>query len=329
MAEQAAATTTQTPAEGTTGTATTSVPLDISKYIEPDGKFKEGWKNSPLVPEELRTNKVYDLSSNLQEVLKMLGHQSVTLGKYGTTKGVLPITEKSSPFEIEAFRTALGVPKDATGYKYVPPEDISVEDMSPEFLQPTLAEFNKAHYTQPQVDVAMNLYANHLRLIDKAVDDELARQVADAQGRLETEWGDKLEARTNLAKAFITKMASGWSPEKYKELFGQEVTITNQDGTQTKTREGGINDAEFAPLRPLLLDLFANIEEKYGVEDSALAPEVAGARVVSVQQQIEEIEATPGFMDGKLRSSLDSRDRAKYDELIKQRDALYKKQYPG
>lgn len=316
--------TTLTPIEGITGTTET---LDISQYIEPDGKFKEGWKNSPLVPEELRTSKVYDIAPDVQSAMKMLGHQAATLGKYGTTKGVLPINEKSSPLEVEAFRTALGVPKDGTGYKYTVPEGISVEDMSPEFLQPTLAEMNKAHYTQPQVDVAMRLYADHLQLMEKTVDEELARQVADAENRLEAEWGDKLEARTNLAKAFITKMASGWSPEKYNELFGKETTITNPDGTTTQTREGGINDAEFAPLRPLLLDLFATIEEKYGTEDSALAPEVAGVRVGSLQQQVDEADKEL-YDNVKLKESLDSKDKMKYEELKKRREALYQKLYP-
>jgi len=31
----------------------------------------------------------------------------------------------------------------------------------------------------------------------------------------------------------------------------------------------------------------------------------------------------------KLKESLDTRDRAKYEELLKQRDALYKRLYPA
>jgi hypothetical protein len=304
--------TTPTPAEGTTGTTDA---IDISKYINNDGTFREGYKDA-LVPEELRTNKFYDIFHDIQGIMKAAGHQAVTLGKYGTTKGVLPINEKSSPYEVEAFRAAMGVPKDGAGYKYAPPEDISSEDLSPEFMKEVNESFNKAHYTQAQYDTAINLYTNHLRLIEKVVDEELSRQVSDAENRLRGEWGDMFDARTNLARAFITKMAGGWSPEKYNELFGEEVTIQNEDGTQETMRKGGINDAEFAPFRPLLLDLFATIEEKYGI-------------VKSIQQQIEDIEATPGFMDGKLRGSMDSKDRAKYEELVKQRDALYKKMYPG
>ena len=331
MPEQAAATaTTPTPDTGITGTtqapATTEAPLDITKYINNDGTFKEGYKDV-LAPEELRTNKVYDIFSDIKGLMKCVGNQAITLGKYGSTKGVLPINEKSTPFEVEAFRQALGVPKDGSGYKYTPPEDISSEDLSPEFMTETFTALNKSNLNQSQVDTVMNLYANHLRTVEKAVDEELARQVSDATNRLQAKWGDQFEARTNLAKAFITKMTSRMSAEEYEELFGKEVQIQNADGITTTDREGGINIAEFAPLRPLLLDLFANIEERYGVEDSALAPEVAGVRVGSLQQQIDDANQAV-FDNVKLSESLNPRDREKYADLIRVRDLLMKRLYP-
>jgi len=337
MPEEAEATPTPTPVDtGSTATVSTTATetatpaateFDISNYIAPDGKFKEGHKEA-LVPEELRGNKLYDLFPDIQGIMKMAGHQSIELGKYRSGKGVLPLTDKSSPTERENWRIAHGVPKDGTGYQYKPPDDISSEDLSPQFLTEVFDGFNKANYTPTQVNVAMDLFANHLRTIEKAVDDELAKAVSDADDRLNTEWGDKREMRTNLAKEFITRAAGNWDKGKYEELFGKEIQIPNADGTTTTAREGGINDPEFAPLRPLLMDLFANIQEKYGVEDSALVPEGVGVAAKSLQQQLEEADRLV-YDNVKLKESLDTRDRAKYEELLKQRDALYKRLYPA
>jgi hypothetical protein len=328
MAEQAAASSTIPAAAGTgpASTPATTESLDISRFIEPDGKFKEGWQKA-LLPEDLQTSKFYALFQDVQGILKAAGHKEIELGKYRAGKGVLPINEKSSPTEIEAFRTALGVPKDGTGYQYTPPEDISSEDLSPQFMKETFDALNKSHHTQGQVDTVMNLYTNHLRLVEKAVDEELAKKVSDATNRLEAKWGDQMEAKTNLAKAFITKMTSQMNKEEYEELFGREIKILNADGTTEITREGGINDPDFAPLRPLLLDLFAELEEKYGVEGSALDTEVAGQPRLSLQQQLEDASKAVNE-NVALKSSLDSKDRAKYDELLKARDILYKRMFP-
>ena len=297
--------------------------FDITNFIEPDGRFKEGWKNA-LVPEELRGEKFFDAwGKDIQSLIKVAGNQAKTIGKYATTKGVLPINEKSTPAEIANYRAALGVPPDGKGYKYTPPEDISSEDLSPEYLTESFEILNKkAHLTQSQLDVVMGLYTGHLKQVEQAVNAELERGVADAQKQLETEYGDRLDERLNLSKEFVTKMASGWNPEKYNMLFGEEVKL--EDGTTT--REGGINDPEFAHLRPLLIDLFATIEEKYGQEHSALTSEATGGGPAkSVQTQIDELKATPGFLDGALRTSLNPKDRDKHKEILNRLDVLYGK----
>lgn len=334
MTEPAVATPTATPAPaGSTPTAATpatpaapaaapAADFDITKYIEPSGKFKEGYKDA-LVPEELRGNKFYDIFSDIQGVIKAAGHESVELGKYRAGKGVLPLTDKSTPAEIDNWRMAHGVPKDATGYQWQAPQDISTEDLSPEFTKQVFEGFNKAHFTPAQANVAMEMYAGHLREIEKAVDQEVAREISDAQSKFDGEYGDQAPVRVQLAKEFITNVAGHWDKGKYEALFGKEEKL--EDGTVV--RVGGINDPELTPIRIMLIDLFANVQEKFGLEDSGLIPEGGGTPTKGLAQQLEDAKDEV-FKNVNLQQSLDPRDRKRYEEMVEKRDKLYKRVYP-
>lgn len=295
--------------------------FDITKYINTDGTFKDGYKDG-LIPDELRGNKVYDIPKDIQSVLKMVGHQSITLGKYGSTKGVLPINEKSTPSEIEAFRSAVGVPKDSSGYKYTAPEHSPI---TPQQQKEVFDLFNKSNFTQGQVDTAMGLYNQRVAEAQKEYNTRLQTMVEEAEDKIRNKWGNKYDERLLLSKSFISKMTGQMTPDEYDDLFGKEIEVSDVAGNITKSREGGINSAEFSPIRAQLLDLFSNIEEKYGIQDSAVISESGSTISSSIREQIVELEATPGFMDGKLKQSLDQKDRDKHDEIMRKRDILYGK----
>lgn len=312
--------------ENAAPTAPETKTFNIGDYVEPDGKFKENWKDG-LVPAELRDSKFYNIFSDLPGLVKAAGNKEIELGKYRAGKGVLPINEKSSKEDIAAYRAAMGIPQDPSGYKFTPPEDISSEDLSPEFTKAAFTEMNKANLSQTQVDSVMNLYTNHLREVEKALDTDLARRVSEADAKFRGEYGDKADARIELATQFINKMAGGWDKEKYEALFGKEVAVELPNGQKGMVRVGGVNDPEFAEAKILLLDLFASIEEKYGIEDTSTMAEGTGIPAKSLQAQLDEADKMV-YDNIKLKSSLDSKDRAKYDELINIRDKIYKKLYP-
>lgn len=316
--EEPVITQTEPETSGTTAESQSESSVNISDYIESDGKFKEGWKDK-FVPEELRTNKFYDIFPDIQGVLKAAGHQAVTLGKYGTTKGVLPITDKSSDIEIQAYKEAMGVPKDSSGYKYTNPEGITDKEFPAEMKKAVFDTFNKENYTQKQVDAAMGLWDGRMKELQQQYETKLKTLVADSENDIRGKWDDKYDSRLNLAKSFISKVTNEMSPTEYDSLFGKEVK--NQDGSVS--REGGINSPEYSPIKVRLLDLFANIEERYGLQDSALISD-SSASGKSVQSQLDELEKTPGFVTGELRQ----KDRKLHDELIERRSQLYKKLYP-
>lgn len=301
----------------TTQAATTGV---VDNFINPDGTFKDGWKDR-YVPDELKGNKVFDIPSDLKGMAKILGNQAIMIGKYGSTKGVLPINDKSTPMEVEAYRASMGIPKDSTGYKV--PEGLQAE---PEILKGALDDFNKQNYTQTQVDAALGAYKSYVEKAQADYDTKLKSMVAESENVIRGKWGDKYDQRLHASQKFISKMTAQMQPEEYDALFGKEVTIKNEDGTMTKVREGGLNSAEFSPIRPLVLDLFATIESKYGIEDTAIIDESNATEIGSIEDQITELNKQ--ISDGKLRTSVNPRDRQKHQELLDKKTALIKRLPP-
>jgi hypothetical protein len=331
MPEAEATATTQT-APATTGTTapvatetapaqaeTTTPAMDITKYINSDGTFKEGWKEA-FIPEDQRGNKFYNIFSDVQGFLKSAGNQATMIGKYASTKGILPINEKSTPMEIQAYREAMGIPNDSTGYKYTPSEGMNID---PALLKPALDDFNKSNYTPAQVDVAMKAYERYIGTLQANYEKQMSENVKEASEKVENKWGPKLPQRQELSKSFITKMTANFSPEEYESLFGKEVEFQNAAGVMEKTREGGINAPEFALLRPILLDMFANIEEKYGIEDSALIEDANSPEAISVEEQIKELQTQ--IADGKLRGSVNPRDRERHQDILDKISSLTKR----
>jgi hypothetical protein len=328
MSDEATATTQTAPATtGTTAQAATETPqtttttpaMDVTKYINSDGTFKEGWKEA-FIPEDQRGNKFYNIFSDVQGFLKSAGNQATMIGKYASTKGVLPINEKSTPMEIQAYREAMGIPSDSTGYKYTPSEGLNID---PTLLKPAMDDFNLANYTPAQVDVAMKAYERYMGTLQENYNKQMSAAVQDAADKVENKWGPKLPQRQELSRSFITKMTANFSPEEYESLFGKEVEFQNAAGVMEKTREGGINAPEFASLRPLLLDMFANIEEKYGIEDSALIEDANSPEAISIEEQIKELQTQ--IADGKLRGSVNPRDREKHQEVLDKISSLTKR----
>jgi hypothetical protein len=325
MAEEAQTTTEQTGTENaaqstqaqsqtaqtqTTQTAQTQT-SDIASFINPDGSFKEGWKKA-LLPEDLQNEKFYDtFATNIKDLAKTAGHQAKTIGKYSSTKGILPIGPNSSPFEVQQYREALGIPGDPSGYKYTPSEGFEIDQ---DALKVAMTDFHAANFAPGQVQAAMAVYEKHITKALADYDKQMQQATDEANAKMHNKYGPKLAQRQELSRRFIDKMAGTFSQDEYEALFGKEVEITNAAGLPEKSREGGINAPEFAHLRPFLLEMFANTEEKYGIEDSATIADANSPEAKSVEEQILELQKQ--IADGKLRSSMNPRDREKHQEIL-------------
>jgi len=291
---------------GTTGT------------IDEEGNFVGNWKES-FLDEDIRSENFFnsDYAKNVKTLLKKAYHNEKLLGEYtsGKKKGVIIPTEKSTPEEVDAFRLAIGVPKE---YQYNRPDDMAEDVVTSEFMTDTMKRLNEVNLSQKQFDTVMDIFQNRIRAFEKEGIDELNKNTAEAIKRLQDEHGDKLDVRLDLAKKFITIASDLWPAEKYQELFGKE----DENGERT----GGINAPEFAHLRPLLLDLFASYVEKHDLPTSAALADTTESKVQSLEEQLKELEATPGFLDGKLRTSSNELDRQKHYDILKKRSDLIRRQ---
>jgi len=290
---------------GTTGT------------IDEEGNFVGNWKEQYL-DEDVRSEKFFDSdhAKNVKTLLKKAYSQERELGRLKSGKNLIQMpTEKSTPEEIEAYRISIGVPKE---YQYKRPDDIDEDVVTADFMTDTMKRLNEVNLNQEQFDTVMDVFQNRIRAFEKEGINKLNKNTAEAIKRLNDEHGDELDVRLDLAKKFITIASDLWPAEKYQELFGKE----DENGE----RAGGINDPEFAHLRPLLIDLFASYVEKHDLPTSAALADTTESKVQSIEEQLKTLEATPGFLDGKLRTSSNELDRQKHEEIMKKRNELIRRQ---
>lgn len=289
-----------------------------TSIIDGEGNFTGNWKEQ-LLEENVRGEKFFDsdYAKNVKNLLKKAYHNEKLLGEYtsGKKKGVVVPKEGSPPEEVQAFRDAIGVPKE---YQFKRPDDIDESVVNSDFMTGAMKKLNEVNLNQKQFDTVMNIFTDRLRGFEKEGIDELNSRVKAAEERIQKEWGDKFEARADLAMRFVGKMTDKWPAEKYQELFGKEV--------EGGLREGGINAPEFSHLRPLLLDMFATIEETYGIPDSAALSDTFETKVQTLEEELIALEATPGFKEGRLRTSSNPLDRQKHEDIMKKRKDLIQRQ---
>ena len=178
-----------------------------------------------------------------------------------------------------------------------------------------MERLNESNLSQKQFDTVMDIFAARIRGLEAEGVEELNGKTKAAIERVEKEDPDGV--RRELATKFITKMTDKWPADKYQELFGTE----NEAGE----REGGINAPEFAYLRPLLLDIFATTEETYAIPTSAALSDTAAVKAASIEDELKVLEATPGFLEGRLRTSSNPEDRAKHEQIMLERSKLIRR----
>lgn len=141
------------------------------------------------IPQDLRSEKIWDKHKDVGSALKSLVHLEKKLG----TSVSIP-NDKSSPEEVSAFRERLGVPKEATGYKneVVLPGEAQWDEAG-------LGEFNavahKLGLTPAQHKGMLEYYGASLGKVQEAG----AKAYADGEAALRESWGKDYDS--NLAAA--------------------------------------------------------------------------------------------------------------------------------
>lgn len=247
--------------------------VELSKYVDPKtGAFLPGWKEA-LVDEKYRGNKFYDgnFFKDVKSLLHVAGNQSSMIGK----KGIVPLSDKSTTTEVEEYRRAMGIPADATGYKYTPPQGIEIADMSAEAVKADLEVLNKAHFTQGQIDTAMSIYASKLQEIQKAVEENDRLESEEAERVIRAEAGADYDKRLHLANRIIEENTFNWPEQKKTALLE------------------AINDSS---LKPYVMDFLANIANKF-VEHKVITDIESSMGPADIDAKIAEEMAKPAYLN--------------------------------
>jgi hypothetical protein len=294
------------PAAGTTPQA-----FDVGTCFNPDGTFKEGWKNS-LVPEDLRTEKFFDIFTDIKGLVKTAGNQAKTIGKYSSTKGVLPINDKSTPEEIAAFEQAMGVPKTHDEYKLEIPKG-----MEGVFDQNLMAQakqiFKDSRLNQAQVDALWKFETGRSQAAQLAQLKHLEEIDNAAEAQIHEAHSKDYDQALHLVNLGIEKITAAWPEEKRVALFG------------TEDQPGGINAPELAHLRPHLFDFLSSLGSMFAEAKMINPEDGGGGESYGIQSQIESLRAEPGFANGTLARTNPKRHR----EIIEQINNLTTRIQPG
>ncbi len=274
-------------------------PPSETSFINPDGTYKEGWKET-LLPEELRTEGFYDspFNANIKELLKTAGNQAKMLGK----KGVIPITDKSNDFEVRAWRTAMGVPDK---YVYMKPADLKTIDVPDDFIARTLDSFNKANMTQAQTDLAMKAFEGFWRATEAEYDKKEKTEIDTINQQILTEENTNYETNSHYIDNAVRQFTQGWSDEDVLKVFG------------TTDSKGGINSSDHIELKPLLRKFLVNVGKQMG-EGRMVTGDTGGK---SLKDQLEEAMKSSDYNTGTGKPHQDAINKA-----LKLREQLNKQQ---
>ena len=239
-------------------------------YINPDGSYKEGWKEA-LLPEELRAEKFYDspFNTNVKELLKTAGNQAKMLGK----KGIVPINDKSTEFEIQQYRQAMGIPEK---YEYQKPEGLKMLEEQDEIVAKMLEKWNKSHVPPAHVNMFMEDFHNFIKNVEMQAEASEKAESAEQDRQILTEENTNYETNTLYIDNAVRQFTQGWPDEDVLALFPSKEHP----------------NADFDGNKKLLMRKFlANVGKSIG-EGRMVTGDVTGK---SLQQQLDEVMKSPEY----------------------------------
>lgn len=257
-------------------------------FIGADGKFLPGWKEH-YVPEELRTNKVYDTFDDIAGGMKMLGNVQNMIGK----KGIIVPGEASPPSEWDNFHREMGRPDTKDQYVMKVPDDLA-EYYDENLIAKARDIFFESGYDQKKVDKLWEFEEMRVRAGLKTIAEKELEKDNDF-----VEWGTANPDKKHMANRVI---AENSTDEEHKKALLESI-------------DNNIAVAE----------LLANVGSKFK-EHKIISETERTFGITSGEALIEakKIEQTPGFIlpdeKGQLLRDVN---RPEYDRLEKERDRLY------
>ncbi len=229
--------------DGTTD-ATATVEAQPTPLVSADGALREDWRNS--VPEDIRTDQVFDRVSNFEGIMKTL---SSGARAYGKDKIAIP-TEASSEAEWGEWHKAGGRPETAGDYNFAKPETLPEEFYSKELATAAQELFHNLGLSKKQADALFEFNNNNViaQLTQNTQDAEIAKkQLTDG---LYAKWGNAYEQKKHFGNAAIESGTGGDAEFKARllEKFGNDPDfIEFSSNCGSKLQETGSIKIESIP----------------------------------------------------------------------------------
>ena len=226
-------------------------------------------------------------------------------------KGILPLGEDPTAEEITAYRTALGVPEEASAYGIENMETPENYEWDYGLRDQLVGEMHKAGLTTPQAQQVARAYVELQGRREQDNMNEIQAAHETEASKLKMEWGTAFEA--NLDKA-----GTG-----FRYLFGNPDT----DQSATDISNLQLKDGRLLGDHPQFVRSLYKLGELVGEPDPLTGKSAATAGVMSpasAKVEIGRLDADPGFI-----ASYYDKNHAEHKEAVDKYDHLHRMAYPG
>lgn len=185
-----------------------------SPLVNATGELRDGWRDT--LPEEIRSEKVFDRVSNFEGIMKSLASAEKMVG---LDKVAVP-NEASSDEVRDAFHRAGGRPDTVADYNFVKPEDFPEELWSSEFAAQVQEILFKGGASKQLAETLLKFNLATTLAAVKAQADADEQDYKDAEAALYKDWGNAYEQKKHFANKAVEKGTAG--NEEFKERIGKK-----------------------------------------------------------------------------------------------------------
>lgn len=267
--------------EGTQETvATETQDPGVAQYIGADGALKDGWKEN-LLPEEVRSEGTWDRFGKIQDVFKSESEARKLVSK----KGIIPLTDKSTPEDIAVYHKATGVPDKPEGYALKRPDDFPEQYWDDNFARSAEQVFHKIHLPAAAAKALVDF--NNQAVLDNIK--KMGESEKEADRKIYAQTGANYEQNKTDANDMFEKNTANLSEE---------------------LRTGMLAEINKPERRPLFYAFLGQVARSFDEHTIMQGGKLTGTK--GIDQRRQEILNDPAYVDK------DNQDPAKHQKLIEE-----------
>jgi hypothetical protein len=260
------------------------------------------WRSA--LPEALRGEKAFESikGKDLNEALPELSKQFLHAQRMVCADKVVLPNDKSTPEEIKAFRTKLGVPENPDDYKdFKLPEGLTADKLDKERLTLWQKEMHEAGIPKSQAERLISKFLSEEHGHGQAQLQAQAKQIENWELQVKQEFGTKLDEKLNFSR---------WAVKE----FGDPELVAVLDST-------GLGS------HPSVVKLLAKIGEQLA-DDKQRGFNSGGPRGGNLTPESAQAALSAFNRDEAKQAALFKADHPQHEIVVKERQALFEAAFP-